>query len=82
MLGLCEAHAVILGITMLVWEDNHEVLARVVFLQFIRQTVDGILVGDSSLTGTDHHKEMVVGNLCGQLWQFIPMSHRCVFCTY
>ena len=51
MLGLSKAHAVFLSVAILVREDYHQILARVVSCEFIWQTLDGILVRDGSLTG-------------------------------
>ena len=39
VLCLSKAHALVLSITMLVGEDNHEVLTREVLLQLIRQSL-------------------------------------------
>ena len=44
VLGLGEAHAVFLLVAILVGEDNHEILAGVLFLKFIGQPLDGILI--------------------------------------
>jgi hypothetical protein len=44
VLGLGEAHALILRIAILVGEDNHEVLAREILLQLVRQTLESIFV--------------------------------------
>ena len=64
MLGLGEAHSVILGVgTILVGEDYHEILSAIVLLQFIRQPLQSILVGDSTFTGSNDYKHMVFGDV-------------------
>ena len=40
MLCLGETHALILMVTILIGEDNHEVLAREVLLQLVRQSLE------------------------------------------
>ena len=79
VLSLGETHAIFLLVTILVGEDNHEILTGVVFLEFIGQTLDGILVGDGAFTGRDDHEEMVISNAGSQLRQFLPMAHLGVF---
>ena len=59
VLSLGEAHVIILLVTILIWEDNHEVLAREIFLQFVRQTLQGILVRNRTFTGGDNDKQVV-----------------------
>ena len=56
LMVLCfrEAHTLIFRITELVREDDHEVLAREMLLQFIWQPLQGVLVRDGSLTGRHH----------------------------
>ena len=82
VLCLGEAHAVLLLVTILVGEDNHEVLAREILLQLVRQPLKGVLVGDGTLTGGDDDKQMVVGDVGGQLRQLVPMAHRRKFGTH
>ena len=82
VLGLGEAHAVLLRIAVLVWEDDHEVLAREIFLQFVGQALEGVLVRDGAFTGGDDDEHVVFLNGGSQLWQFIPMGHRRIFRTY
>ena len=79
VLGLGEAHALILRITKLIGEDNHEVLAREVLLQLIGQTLKGVLIRDGTLSGGDYHEEMILRDACSELWQFVPMGHWRVF---
>ena len=82
VLRLGERHAVFLLVAVLVGEDDHEVLAREILLQLVGQAVEGVLVGDGALTGGDHDEELVVGDMCGELWQFVPMLHAGEFCAY
>ena len=82
MLCLGEAHAVFLLVTILVGEDDHEILAGEVVLQFVGKTLEGVLVGNGALTGGDDDEEMVVGNVGGELRQFVPVGHGGVFGTY
>ena len=44
VLSLGEAHALILMSTILIGEDDHEVLAREVLLQLIRQSLEGCFI--------------------------------------
>ena len=59
VLCLRETHALILRVAKLVWEDNHKVLAREMFLQFIWQAFQSVFIRDGSLTGRHHHEQMV-----------------------
>ena len=81
VLGLGEAHAVILRVAILVGEDDHEVLAGEIFLQLVGQTLQGILIGDGTFTGGDHDEQVVFLDCGGQLRQFVPVGHQLVFRT-
>ena len=59
-------------VAILVGEDNHEVLAGEVLLQLVGQALQCVLVGDGALTGGDDDKQMVVGDVGGQLGQLVP----------
>ena len=63
MLSLRETHPVFLRITKLIREDDHEVLAREVPLQLIRQTFQRSLIRDGTLTGCHHHEQMILKDL-------------------
>ena len=82
VLSLGEAHALILGVTMLVGEYYHEILAREVLLQFVRQSLQRRLIRYGTLTGCHYHKQMVVVYLGSQLWQLVPVGHVCVLGTH
>ena len=79
VLGLGETHAVFLLVAELVGEDDHEVLAREMLLQLVGQPLQGGLIGDGALTGSDDDEEVVGCYLGGQLRQFVPMCHRRIF---
>ena len=44
VLSLGEAHALILMSTILIGENDHEVLAREVLLQLVRQSLEGCFI--------------------------------------
>jgi len=59
VLSLGEAHLFVLLLTELVWEDDHQVFAREVFLQFVRQPLQCVLIGDGAFSGGDNYEKMV-----------------------
>ena len=81
VLGLGETHTVFLGVAELVGEDNHQIFAREVLLQFVGQTLEGILVGDGALTCCDDHEHVILYDGGGQTRQLVPVPHRRVFGT-
>ena len=67
VLGCSEGHALFLGVTILVREQYHEVLAREMLLSLNRQSLKGALVRNSTLTGCYDDKHVVVADFCCQL---------------
>ena len=78
VLGLGEAHAVFLLVAVLIGEDNHKVLPGEILLQFVGQTIQCILIGNGAFTGGDDNEHVVFLNVGSQLWQFVPVGHRCI----
>ena len=67
---------------MLVREDNHQIGAREEAGKLFRQSFQCRLVGNGSLAGCHHHKEMVLAHVGGKLRHLVPMVHQGVFGTY
>ena len=82
VLGLGEAHRVLLLVAILVGEDDHEVGAREVFRQLVGQTVEGVLVADSAFTGGHHDEQVVRTYACRQLGQLVPVGHELVLTAH
>ena len=82
MLCLGEGHALLLRLTELIGEDNHEVLAREMLHQLIRQTIHRIFVGDGTPTGSDDYEHVVFADVLCKTGQSVPVGHRCVFAAY
>ena len=74
MLRLRKRHRLFV-VSVLVGEDDYEVLAVEVFCQFLRQSFHSRLVRYGAFTGRHDDKEMVVGNGRCYAWQLVPMSH-------
>ena len=67
---------------MLVWEDNHQIGAREETGELFRQSFQSRLVGYGTLSGSHHHKEMVLAHVGGKLRHLVPMLHQGVFGSY
>ena len=74
-----EGHALLLLCTILVGEDNHDVLTREVLHQFVGQPIQCILIGYGALTCGNHDEHVILAHLFGKFGQFVPVSHICVF---
>ena len=82
VLSLGEGHAVFLGVTVLVGEDNHEVPAGEVLHELVGQPVHGVLVGDGAATGGDDDEHLVVADASGETWQLVSVAHVGIFAPY
>ena len=76
VLGGGEGHAFLLLCTVLVGEENHEILAGEVLHQFMWQSLQGVLVRDGTFTGCDNHKHVVGTDILCQFRQFVPVVHN------
>ena len=65
LLVLCcrEGHALLLLCTILVGEDNHQVLTGEMLHQFVGQPVERILIRNGTFTGCDYHKHVVLADI-------------------
>ena len=51
-------------------------------LQFIGQPFKGIFVRDSTFSGRDDYKHVIVTDVLCQSRQFVPMGHEGILCTH
>ena len=82
VLCLGEGHAILLGLAVLVGEDNHEVLAGEVLHELVGQTVHGVLVGDGAFTGGDNDEHVVLIDVAGEIRQLVPVLHLGIFAPH